>query len=570
MKSIKIKYKKIFAYIVFVYVLLFFISLAVCSESKKLADYFQNLPFEMPPIIEPAFPDFQVNITKFGALNDGHTLNTQAFAGAISSCAKLGGGTVIVPPGTWLTGPIKLESNINLHLERGALIQFSKNINDFPFIAGFDGKSKRYIITPPIYGYRLKNIAITGDGIIDGAGEAWRPVKKEKQTSSQWKKLVASGGAVSENGKMWWPSKEAMGTEDFIKKCEQENKKLTLDDYVQTREYFRTHMVQFIQCNGILLDGPTFQNAPKFHVYPIQSENIIVRNIRILAPWYAQNGDGIDFSSCRNVVAYNMMVNAGDDAICIKPGRISDLQKPGPACENIVLADCIVYSGHGGFVIGSESYGGARNISVSNCTFIGTDVGLRFKSLRKRGGLVENVFIDGIQMSGIQDEAILFDMYYGDEDYGATANLTQMKSESVNEFTPRFQNFSIKNIVCDGASQAILITGLPELPIRDIIFQNIFISSDKGISIFNADSIVVKDVDINCNTGSVVSVVQSKNIILEKLRYLKGSEVFLSVNGNKTANIQLTNIDLSFAKKDIEFDTDVDHNVVKVMENASK
>jgi polygalacturonase len=530
-------------------------SKANADNKKELKDYLANLPFSMFVFQEPNFPTHHENILQHGAIGDGLTMNTRAFAKAIKVCAEAGGGTVEVPPGTWLTGPIKFENNINLHLELGALIQFSNRIEDFPLIAGFDGKSKKYQITPPISGYKLKNIAITGDGIFDGAGEAWRPVKKEKQTTKQWKELVASGGAVSQDGKIWWPSKEAMEGENYIKKVEQSKRKLSIEDYSHVREYLRPHMVQFIQCKDILLDGPTFRNSPKFHVYPVQSENIIVRNVKILTPWYAQNGDGLDLSACRNVVVYKTTVDVGDDAICIKPGKISDSQKPGPACENIVIADCIVYRGHGGFVIGSESYGNARNISVRNCVFIGTDVGLRFKSSRGRGGLVDNIFIEGIQMRGIENEAILFDMYYGDGDPESqtTEGVDTKSVEAVTDLTPKFENFFIKNVVCNSAKRAILINGLPEMPVKNIFIENVNITANRGVLCVDSDSIMLKNVYIASKTAPAISINQSRNIYLNRFFYPKGTEVFLNVNGDKCENIQLEDVDLSQAKKEIEF-----------------
>jgi DNA sulfur modification protein DndE len=522
--------------------------------AKDLKSYLSDLPFAMPSISEPVFPDYQVNIKEFGAIADGKTLNTKAFADAISACAKAGGGTVVVSPGTWLTGPIGLMSNVNLNLERGALVQFSKRYEDFPIIAGLGGNSKKYEITPPIFGYRLKNVAITGEGIFDGAGEVWRPVKKEKQTASQWKELVASGGVVTDDGKMWWPSKQAMEGEKYLKDLGKSNKSITAEDIAQAREYLRPDLFKLIQCDGILLDGPTFRNSPKYHLHPTQCENIIIRNVTVSTAWFAQNGDGIDLSSCRNVLIYKTTVDAGDDGICVKPAKISSNQNPGPACENIVIADCTVYHGHGGFVIGSESLGGAHNISVKNCTFIGTDVGLRFKSNRGRGGLVDNVFVDGVQMRAIDNEAILFDMYYGEgnPEELVTTGLDSKTVEAVTALTPRFQNISIKNVVCNGARRAILINGLPEMPIRNIWIDSMQISAQKGVLCVDADSISLSNIDITSKFGPVISTNQSRNIFLSGIKYLPNAETFLIVKGNKTENIRLKEIDLSIAKKDIE------------------
>jgi polygalacturonase len=532
--------------------------------AKGVKEYLANLPFPMPELRDPVFPDRRVNVVEHGAVADGRTLNTKAFAGAIHSCSSAGGGTVVVGPGTWLTGPIRLESNVRLHLERGAVVQFSGRYEDFPLIPGFDGKSKKYIITPPVSAYRAENIAITGAGVIDGSGEAWRYVKKEKLTSRQWQDLTRSGGAVSPDGKEWWPSREAMGGGQYLDSLEK-TRALTAEDFAHTREFLRPDLVRLVQCTGILLDGPTFQNSPRFHVYLVQSENIIVRNVSIRSEWYAQNGDGLDLNACRNVVVYNVTVDVGDDGICLKPGRVSERQKPGPACENIVIADCIVYHAHGGFVIGSESLGGAKNISVKNCTFAGTDVGIRFKSLRGKGGPVGNIFIDGIQMSRIANEAILFDMFYGGDspEIEALKNREEQHSEPVTELTPKFRDIFIKNVVCSGATRSVLIDGLPEMPVRNVHIEDARITAEKGILCINADSLFVHNAGIFPAGGPVVTLVQSTNVDLLDVAYPPGSPSFLRVDGDATKNVSLKEVDLKLAKKGIEYGVNVHPDAVK-------
>ncbi len=529
------------------------------SGSKDLQHYLTNLPFSMPEMREPQFPEYTVSILEYGGVPDGHTLNTKAFADAIAACSKAGGGTVIVPPGTWVTGPIKLESNINLHTERGALVQFSRDIDDFPLIAGFDGKSKRYIVTPPIYGYRAKNIAITGDGIFDGAGEVWRYVKKEKLTYSQWKDLTASGGVVTPDGKEWWPSRAAMGGEQYLRDIERLGRTLTARDFEKAREFLRPDLLHLVQCNGILLDGPTFENSPRYHVHPVQCEDLIIRNVKVLTQWYAQNGDAIDLSSCRNVVVYDCTVDAGDDGICLKPGNIADSQAPGPSCQNIVIADCVVYHAHGGFVIGSESHGGARNVSVRNCVFVGTDVGLRFKSARGRGGVVEKIFIDGIQMRAIETDAILFDMYYagGAPDVEATKDLTLRKAEPVTDKTPQFRDFSIKNVVCSGARRAMVINGLPEMPIKNIVLDSVSVTAKRGVILADAEGITLGSCRIVVHSGPFISVLQGRNITVNGGTFPSAADVFLKVAGEKSENIQLVGIDRTNAKRDVVLEENV-------------
>ena len=532
---------------------------------KQLKDYCTNLPFTMPEMKEPQFPNRTFSIMEYGAIADGHTMNTTPFADAIAACVQAGGGTVLVPPGTWLTGPIKLESNINLHVEKGALVQFSKNIDDYPFVQNPDGRSKRFERTPLISAYKASNIAFTGEGVFNGAGEVWRYVLREDLTELQWKALTASGGVVSANGEEWWPSKEAIEAEQFLKSIAQSKKELTMEDYEKTREYLRPNLVNIIQCNDILFDGPTFENSPKYHILPVQCENLIIRNVKVFAPVSGKNTDAIDPAACRNVVIYNCLIDVGDDGICLKPGTIAESQMPGPSCENIVVADCVVYHAHGGFVIGSGSYGGARNVSVRNCVFIGTDVGLRFKSARDRGGVIENIFFDGIQMREIVTDAILFDMYYsgGAPDVEARKDLTIRKAEGVTNRTPQFKDFYVKNIVCNGADRAVVINGLPEMSIKNMNLENVSITSKRGVYIADADGIRLNGCRIVPQSGAVFNVISSRNVTVNGGSYPAAADVFVKVVGETSENIRLIGVDLKQAKKAVELDANVRVHAVK-------
>ncbi|MGA9117041.1 MAG: glycosyl hydrolase family 28 protein [Bacteroidota bacterium] len=518
---------------------------AASAEDPRLAaevrSHTARAPFPMDPIPVPAFPSRRVLITEHGAVGDGRTLNTEAFRRAIGACAAAGGGTVVVPPGCWLTGPIRLESNIHLRLERGSLVQFSGRLEDFPVIERFDRKSRRYVMTPPVYAVRAKNIAITGEGIMDGAGERWRYVKREKQTAREWKELTSSGGVLTPDGSQWWPSREAMEGEEYLARLESSGKTLTAEDFGATREYLRPDMVRLAGCEGVLLDGPTFRNSPKFHVHLVESENIIVRNVTIQAPWHAQNGDGLDLSSCRNVLIYNSSLDVGDDAICVKPSSLAAWQQPGPSCRNIVVADCAVYHGHGGFVIGSESHGGAENIFVSNCVFAGTDVGIRFKSSRERGGLVERVFLEGIRMRGIRNEAILMEMYYGGEspEEEAARNRADGGAQTVTERTPRFRDIHLSDIVCAGAARAILLNGLPEMPLRDITIRDASITALRGALCLDVDTLTLRNVRISSGQGPLVDLHDAREVRLSGLEFPQGTDPVVALGGRKTAGVEV-------------------------------
>lgn len=541
--------KEIFTFLSLFLSVVFYTNNASGQTDTAVRSLLNGLSFQMPVPALPVIPDNQVNILNFGAIGNGLKLNTEAFKESIETCAEKGGGTVIVPAGEWLTGPIQFKSNINLHLEKGALIIFSKDHNDYPIIQNPVNKS--YMVASPIYGFSLENIAITGDGIIDGSGETWRPVKKSKTTEAQWKKLISSGGIVSGDKSMYWPTKEAMEGEKLLADLKKQGKKPSAEDYLPARDFMRPYMVLFYQCKKVLFDGPTFQNSPKFVLYPTFCEDMTIRNINVLNEWWHQNGDGIDINGGKNILVYNCTVNAGDDGICMKSSKSSNY-KQDPALQNVVIANCVVYHGHGGFVIGSNTDGGMKNISVSNCNFMGTDIGLRFKSSRKKGGLVENIFINNIYMKDIVNEAILFDTYY------ETSGNKDQIPQPVNENTPRFQKFNISNIYCVGAGQAITITGLPEMPIQDIELNNITISADNGFTSTDAQNIRLNKVNILPIKGSVYTLNNSKDFIMQNLDCPTNADLFMKLEGKNTANIQLINTDLSKAKKGIEFGKEVD------------
>jgi polygalacturonase len=511
-------------------------SATITSELQHLC---ADAPFPMSPPPLPLFPDRTFDIHTYGAVADGMTLNTQAITKAISACTAAGGGTVLVPPGTWRTGPIELKSNVRLHLDRGSFLLLSNRVEDFPMIPK-PGNGRGFIVAPPIFANGANNIAITGEGIIDGAGERWRYVLHEKQTERQWRELVASGGVLSADGKEWWPSRAAMDGRRYLDSLDGLKQSSTLPQYEQAKEFLRPDLVYLYRCNTILLDGPTFRNSPRYHLHPVQCENIVIRNVFVQTDWFAMNGDGIDLSSCRNVVVYRSTLDVGDDGLCIKPASIGPHQTPGPSCAKILIADCTVYHAHGGFVIGSESYGGVRDLSVRNCTFINTDVGIRFKSARGRGGVVERVFIDGVQMRNMMTEAILLDMYYS----GGAPEVESAKDRSVRtaaplaDRTPQFRDISIRNVVCDGAARAILINGLPELPITNIILDSVTVTSNQGVLIIDAEGITLNGCSIQAQTGPVLIVNEGRKITVSGGRWATPAGTPVRVEGAGSAEIR--------------------------------
>lgn len=530
------------------------------------SDIYNGIEFSMEKVKEPVIPEYSVNIRDFGAVPDGQTLNTQVFADVIQKVSDHGGGKVIVPRGMWLTGPIVMKSNIELHVEEGALILFSSNFDHYPLIeTSFEGL-ETYRCISPVYAFDLDNIAITGKGVIDGSGDAWRPVKKFKMTSSQWKKLVSSGGVLNEKENIWYPSEKALkGIEGSIMNVPSGD--LTKEDYEAIKDFLRPVMISIVKCRNVLLDGPTFQNSPAWNIHPLMCENVILRNLTIKNPWYSQNGDGLDLESCKNAIVYNCNFDVGDDAICFKSGKNATGRRRGMPTENVIVKECVVYHGHGGFVVGSEMSGGVRNVHVSNCTFMGTDVGLRFKSTRGRGGVVENIYISNIDMTDIPTEPIHFNLYYGGSapvPEGENNIVEQNKTiiPPVTEETPQFRNIHMKNIVCKGAARAIILQGLPEMNLSNVSIENAIIEADRGIELVDSDSILMKNVFVKTSIGPVLAVNNTRNLTIEKFTYEKEGDETILIRGDISGNILFK--DVEFTRDEIEFDEYVDENLVVI------
>jgi polygalacturonase len=329
--------------------------------------------------------------------------------------------------------------------------------------------------------------------------------------------------------------------------------------YNSIKDFLRPNLLLLTNCKYVLLEGVTFQNSPAWCLHPLMSQHITVRNISVKNPWYAQNGDGIDVESCQNVLIENSIFDVGDDALCIKSGRDAEGRKRAMPTEDVIIRGCTVYASHGGFVIGSEMSGGARNIHVSNCTFIGADIGLRFKTTRGRGGIVENIFIRDIYMKDIPGDAILFDMYYMARDpvpmAGEKRELPKAEFKAVDETTPQFRNFHISHVYVNGAKKGIFIRGLPEMHVKDIVLENMVIQADKGIDIQEASGISFKNIKvISVETDPVVDIVQSDRLLFDNLTYKDGSALLFRVSGDRSTGISIKNTDATRAKEKISYE----------------
>jgi len=541
---------------------------ATCASSQtkttSQADLYSGIEFKMPRVKEPVIPANVVSITDFGAKSNGQFLCTKAFADAIDAVSKKGGGKVIIPRGTWLTGPITLKSNIELYSEAGALVVFSTDKDLYPLVQSTYEGLNMYRCMSPINGRNLVNVALTGKGVYDGSGDAWRAVKKDKLTESQWKKLVASGGIVREDGKTWYPSQQFIYGEKLTY-----SKPKTKEEFMKIRDFLRPVMVSLISCKKVLIDGPVFENSPAWNIHPLMCEDLTVRNTTVRNPWYSQNGDAIDIESCKNVLLYDSNFDAGDDGICIKSGKDKEGRVRNMPTENLIIKNCIVFHGHGGVTVGSEMSGGVRNMHVSNCTFIGTDVGLRFKSNRGRGGVVENIYISNIEMMNIPAQAISFDLYYGgtsateDLEAGGISKETPLKP--VTEETPQFKNIFIRNVNCKGAYQGIVLQGLPEMNIKNIQLENILIECDNGMVCRDATGVKIKNLKLITKKMSGVDFNNSRDVSIDGLYGTSVDNLLVRFSGPLTENVILKNVEMNNPDKQLIVGKEVPLNAVKVL-----
>ena len=499
---------------------------------------------KLPTIVQPAFRKDTITITSLGAKADGITLNTKAINTAIRQCSQKGGGVVLIPGGLWLTGPVELKSNVNLHLKKGATLLFTEDKSQYALVEGaYEGK-KAARNQSPISGMNLENVAITGQGILDGNGDAWRAVHKRQLNSDQWKAKVASGGVLKDDGLTWYPSEQ-------FKKASVENMSMLLSpdkplaSFANMKDFLRPNLVVLNNCKKVLLEGVTFQNSAAWCLHPLMCQDLTIRNVTTKNPEYAHNGDGMDIESCKNFLIEGCTLDVGDDAICIKSGKDEEGRKRGMPTENGIIRNNTVYNGHGGFVIGSEMSGGARYLFVSNCTFIGTDKGLRFKSVRGRGGLVEHIYAKDIFMKDIVGEAIFFDMYYfvkfatdGERD----------ERPLVNEGTPVFRNMKFENIVCRGAQTGIFVRGLPEMTIQNIAMENMVLQADKGVELTDASGIKLDHIQlITKETKPVIAIQNSHNLTFNSIQYPANTELLFAVDGQNSQAIQVTNTGMTNA-----------------------
>lgn len=405
-------------------------------------DGWDNLPHIVKNINKPVFKDASYDITKYGAKGDGIFDCTEAIKKAIEDCNKNGGGKVIVPEGKFLTGAIYLKSNVNLFVSKNALLAFTKDKSKYlpVVLTRFEGvECMNY--SPFIYAYNEANIAITGEGTIDGQGDTtnwWNWAgKKEYGSKDDGKNQKADRKALIEMGETNVPVEKRIFGEGH---------------------YLRTNFVQPYKCKNILIEGVTFKNSPMWFLNPVLSQNIIVKKVTVegLGP----NNDGCDPESSKDILIEDCFFNTGDDCIAIKSGRNNDGRRINVPCENIVIRGCTMKEGHGGVVIGSEISGGVKNVFAYNCNMDSPNLerALRFKTNSIRGGVIENIYFKDVKVGQVSEAVVKVDYYYEEGDKGA--------------FTPVMKNIKVENVTCEKSKFGVWIKAYERSPLQGLELKN--------------------------------------------------------------------------------------------------
>jgi polygalacturonase len=429
-------------------------------------------PFPVPAFVRPTFPARAFDIKAFGAVGDGQTKNTAAFTRAIETASLAGGGTVLVPEGRWLTGPIHLRSNIRLHVVKGAELLFSQDFADYlpPVFTRWEGLEV-YNYSPLIYARDCENVAVTGEGTLNGQGQAWWPWKKTQQATAARLYELATSGVP--------PEQRVLAVEGGL----------------------RPSFIQTVGCRNVLVEGVTIRNGPMWTIHPVYSENVIVRRVQVRTE--GPNNDGCNPDSSKNVLIEDSFFSTGDDCVVIKSGLNEDGWRVGKPSENIIVRRIHGEIGHGGVVIGSEMSGSVRNVWVSDSEFIGTDRGLRIKSMRGRGGVVENVYYENVRHKDIAMMVVEMTTAY------ASSTLVPKTDKP-----PLFRNIFVRNLTATGAKAAAEISGLSDVPVENLVFEQVQITSETGFHCAECKGLRLADTHVTPSTGVPFLLVNTRQATL--------------------------------------------------------
>ena len=451
--------------LVFIFLLcLFAVSFLLAQQVDSTLQGWDAFPALLKRISSPVFPHKEFDVTKFGAIGNGKTDCSKAFKKAIDKCYAEGGGRVVVPKGVYLTGAIHLKSNVNLYVSKNATIKFSSDPKKYlpvVFVRWEGVECMNY--SPLIYAYEQENIAVTGEGVLDGQGanDNWWSWKGKKETG-------------------WVPGKPNQN-EDRIKLFEMGEKVVPVSKRIFGEGfYLRPNFFEPYKCKNVLVEGVTFKDSPMWFLNPVLCQNVSF--IGVTTEGQGPNNDGCDPESCTDVLIKNCYFNNGDDCIAIKSGRNADGRRVHVPCENIIVQGCRMKNGHGGVVIGSEMSGGVKNVYAENDTMDSPNLDrvLRIKTNSTRGGFIENVFMRNVKVGQVAEAVVKIDFYYEEGDVG--------------NFTPIVRNIEVKNVECDKSQFGIWIRAYERSPatkvhIESCTFNNVtqsnVLENVKDLSLIN-------------------------------------------------------------------------------------
>jgi polygalacturonase len=436
------------------------IALMGLSCAKQTTTISESDPWKKKELIEKSIPktyfsDKIYNITDFGAVADGKTLNTLAFQKAIKACAENGGGQVLVPDGKFLTGAIHLESNVNLHLADHAEVLFSIDPKDYPIVhTSFEG-TELMNYSPLIYAKNKTNVAITGKGTLNGQADRTNWWIWSGGKDYGWKKGIAS-------------QNDPQNREVLVDMAE---KNIPVAERVfGDGRYLRPNFIEFFECNTVLVKDITVINSPFWILHPLKSSNIIIDGVTVNS--HGPNNDGCDPEYSQNVLIKNCTFNTGDDCIAIKAGRDADGRRVAIASKNIIVQNCKMIDGHGGVVIGSEISAGVNNVFVEDCVMDSPnlDRAIRIKTNSKRGGVIEDVYVRNLEVGTVKECVLRITMFYNV--YGSQTG----------NFIPVVRNINLENVkVKNGGKFAVWADGYEQSPTENITLKNVTIKKVDSI-----------------------------------------------------------------------------------------
>lgn len=453
--------------------LFIFMCTALVNGQQQLADAWKSIYATTGSLKDPVFKDKTYTILDFGAKPDGKTNNARAINAAITACSAAGGGHVIVPKGDFLTGAVTLKSNVDLHLEEGAVLRFTTNPKDYlPLVRTRWEGDDCYNYHPLIFADGQTNFAVTGKGLLDGQGstENWWP----------WKGIVRMGY------KKGTPSQLDANNRPLLKKYN--DTQVPVEKRIMGEgHYLRPQFINFVHCTNFKLENITITNSPFWVIHPLLSQNVIIRRVTVNSE--GPNNDGCDPESCRNVLIDNCTFNTGDDCIALKSGRDFDGRRENAPVENILVRNCHMRKGHGGVSMGSEIAAGCRNIFVETCEMSSPELdrAILIKTNNSRGGTTDGVYVRNVIVGEVRDAILSINCSY------------HINVEGQGKFPPTIENVYLQNVTSKKSAFAIWLQGLGRMDcVRNIYLENCTFDGVKEKNyIKDVRNVVLKNVLIN-------------------------------------------------------------------------